>query len=378
MTRVAHMTSVHPLHDVRINLHECQTLVDAGFQVTLIGPPTTEASLPAGIDYVFVRPSRTRLGRMTLTVARVYRAARKSGAAVYHIHDPELLPLAPFLRLHGGRVVYDAHEDLPRQLLSKPWIPRHLRRTIGALVAAALPLVAHVVDAVVAATDQVAETFSRTDVVTLWNYPRLGEFQSVERRPLHDRPPFVAYVGGVTAVRGIHNVVRAMSLVQDGSVRFRIAGIVQPAAYADTLMATPGSQRVDLLGWAGRSVVVTLLSDALAGLVVMPPAPQHAAGLPTKMFEYMAAGLPVIVSDFPTWRRIIDESGAGIAVDPERPDAIAAAIDWIAANRDGAEAMGRRGRNAVREKYNWEKEGTKLLALYDRLINAPRRKRGRR
>ena len=373
MTHVAHLTSVHPLHDVRINLHECQTLADAGYRVTLIGPPSDGAVLPKGIDYVTVRRSQGRSGRMTLTVARVYRAARRTRAVVYHLHDPELLPLAPLLRLQGARVVYDAHEDLPRQLLSKPWIPRHLRPAIGAVVNAALPWAGRLVNAVVAATDQVAKTFSRSDVVTLWNYPRLDEFRAVDGMPFRDRPPVVAYVGGVTAVRGIHTVVRSMSLVQDDRIRLRIAGIPQPAAYADVLQATPGSDRVDMLGWAGRSEVVTLLGDAIAGLVVMPPAPQHAAGLPTKMFEYMAAGLPVIVSDFPTWRRIIDECGAGLAVDPERPESIAAAIDWLMANRDSAEAMGRRGREAVRDTYNWEKEGTKLLALYDGLLSTPRR-----
>lgn len=377
MTHVAHLTSVHRLHDVRINLHECQTLAEAGFHVTLIGPPSPGDLLPAGIEYIVVRPNRHRLGRMTLVVARVYRAAIKTKATVYHIHDPELLSLAPLLRLRGGRVVYDAHEDLPRQLLSKEWIPRYLRPSISALVAAVLPWTASVTDAVVAATDQVAQTFSRGQVVTLWNYPRLDEFEVVDVKPFRDRPTFVVYVGGVTAVRGIHNMVRAMSLVNDPNVRLRIAGNAEPAAYADTLVATPGSERSDLLGWMGRSAVVDLLGNALAGLVVLPPAPQHAAGLPTKMFEYMAAGLPVIVSDYPVWRRIIDESGAGIAVDPEKPEAIAEAIDWVASHRDSAEAMGRRGQAAVREKYNWEMESTKLLALYDRLINGPTPSRGR-
>lgn len=377
MNHVAHLTSVHSLYDVRINLHECQSLAEAGYRVTLIGPPSAVDSLPAGIEYVVVRPSPHRLGRMTLVVARVYRAARTARATVYHIHDPELLPLAPLLRLRGGRVVYDAHEDLPRQLLSKPWIPQRLRPIVSGLVAAVLPWTAIVTDAVVAATGPVAQTFSKGDVVTLYNYPRLAEFPEGDATPFRDRPSFVVYVGGVTAVRGIHNMVRAMSLVKDANIRLRIAGNAEPVTYAETLVATSGSERVDLLGWVGRSPVVELLRNALAGLVVMPPAPQHAAGLPTKMFEYMAAGLPVIVSDFPSWRRIIDESGAGIAVDPERPEAIAEAIDWVAAHRDSAEAMGRRGQAAVREKYNWETESTKLLTLYDRLINAEHQRRGK-
>jgi glycosyltransferase involved in cell wall biosynthesis len=373
LEHVAHLTSVHRLQDVRINLHECQTLAAAGFDVTLIGPRSAGESMPAGINYIRVRPSRRRLGRMTLVVARLYLAARATRATVFHLHDPELLLLAPFLRLRGARVVYDAHEDLPRQVLSKDWIPRRVRPGIGRLVAALLPWIASVSDVVVAATDQVAGSFSRSQVVTLWNYPRLEEFRMGDVKPFRDRPSHVTYVGGVTPVRGIHHMVRAMSLVEDPDVRLRIAGDPEPATYRETLTATPGSDRVDLLGWVGRSSMVELLGDALAGLVVMPPAPQHAAGIPTKMFEYMAAGLPVIVSDFPGWRRIIEESDAGIAVDPEDPGSIAKAIDWVAAHRDEAEAMGRRGRAAVVDRYNWEAEGPKLLMLYDRLIEASRR-----
>jgi glycosyltransferase involved in cell wall biosynthesis len=368
--RVAHLTSVHRLQDVRINLHECRTLADAGYAVTLVGPPSS-GPLPAGVRYRTVQPGRGRLRRMTVGVARLFRSARATKASVYHLHDPELLPLAPLLRLGGSRVVYDAHEDLPRQIMSKDWIPRPVRPIIGALTDLMLPASTLAADAVVAATDDVGRTYRWNRVVTVRNYPRVDEFPTPAIRPFRDRPAVVTYVGGVSAARGIDLMVQAVALVRDPEVRLRIAGAPEPDAYGDLLRATPGADRTDLLGWVERPAVAELLNDALAGLVVLPPAPQHAAGMPTKMFEYMAAGLPVIVADYPSWREVVEGAGAGIAVDPLDPSAIAAAIDRIVADRDEAEAMGRRGRAAVLERYNWVTQADALLGLYAQLTGDP-------
>jgi glycosyltransferase involved in cell wall biosynthesis len=133
----------------------------------------------------------------------------------------------------------------------------------------------------------------------------------------------------------------------------------------------PGWARVDFHGWADRPAVARILASCRGGLVLFHPEPNHVTAQPNKMFEYMAAGLPVIASDFPLWREIVDGAGCGLLVDPMDPAAIARAMQWIIDHPEEAAEMGRRGRAAVEHTYNWEAESTKLIELYRRLLPAP-------
>jgi len=109
------------------------------------------------------------------------------------------------------------------------------------------------------------------------------------------------------------------------------------------------------------------MARARAGLVLFQPLPNNVAGRPNKLFEYMSAGIPVIASDYPGWRAIVDGARCGLLVDPQSPGAIADAMQWILDHPDEAEAMGRRGYEAIRDRYSWDREAEKLMALYSKL-----------
>ena len=94
------------------------------------------------------------------------------------------------------------------------------------------------------------------------------------------------------------------------------------------------------------------------------PAPNNIEAQPNKLFEYMAAGIPVVASDFALWRAIVDDTGCGLLADPCDPNAIATAVAYLLSHDREAEAMGRRGREAVARRYNWSAEEPKLLHLY--------------
>ena len=113
-----------------------------------------------------------------------------------------------------------------------------------------------------------------------------------------------------------------------------------------------------------------LLGKARVGLLLFQPDPNHMESYPNKLFEYMAAGRPVITSDFPFWRQFVSELGTGLMVDPKDPQAIAEAISWILDHPREAEAMGERGRAAVMERFTWEREADKLVGLYRNCILA--------
>jgi glycosyltransferase involved in cell wall biosynthesis len=107
-----------------------------------------------------------------------------------------------------------------------------------------------------------------------------------------------------------------------------------------------------------------MLARSSVGLVTLHPRLNYVDSQPIKMFEYMAAGVPVVCSSFPLWRGIVEGHRCGICVDPMNPGEIAAAIDRLASSPGEVEEMGRRGREAVRERFNWAVEEAKLLDLY--------------
>jgi len=369
--KVVHLASTHALHDTRIFVKECRALADTGYQVVLIVPhDRTESS--DGVELRPVTLPNSRLERMTRVMGQIFRAAWKERAAAYHFHDPELIPIGLLLKLRGSRVVYDVHEDAPRTMLSKSWIPPVLRKPAERLMAAIERMAVRWVDGVVAATPLIATRFPPDKTAVVQNFPRVEEIAFGTGVPFDQREDRIVYVGAVTEIRGAREMVRAMAkLPSDSAARLQIAGVCHPVSLESELRGLQGGERLDLLGWLPRSGVVELLGSARIGLVLLHPVPNYLESYPTKMFEYMSAGLPVVASDFPVWREIVESAGCGLLVDPFDTAAIAGAIEWLLAHPAEAETMGRRGEQAARDRYNWESEAPKLLALYDRLLGGP-------
>lgn len=366
---IAHASTVHPRQDVRILTKEAATLAARFGEVTVfVQDGKGDASGTLGVTIRDTgRPARNRFGRIVGGSARMARALWRARPDLIHIHDPELIPAGLVLKLLGHRVIYDAHEDLPRQILAKHYLPKLLRRPLAVVASGLEGLAARCFDGLVAATPTIAARFPAPRTALVRNYPLLDEFPSFRPDRKHGRP-IVAYVGGISPVRGSTAMVSAMEYVTCGA-RLDLAGPVTPAKHLSELATTAGWPRCRYAGKLDRAGVATLLGSAHLGLVLLSPTPAYREALPVKMFEYMAAGLPVLASDIPLWREILAQTGAGLTVDPSDPKAIAAAIDHILGNPELAVEMGQRGRAAVIESLNWESEARALIALYDQILN---------
>jgi glycosyltransferase involved in cell wall biosynthesis len=199
--------------------------------------------------------------------------------------------------------------------------------------------------------------------------PLRSEFATV-RRPA-ERPSAV-FVGQISALRGAAEMVSAMGKVGKFSeARLILVGETDVPDLLTSLSALPGWERVIYRGWQHRAAVEETLSQSSVGLVLYHPFANAIASQPNKLFEYMAAGLPVIASDFPLWRALVVDNGCGLCVPPHDIDAIARAIEWIFEHPAEADAMGRRGQALVQDEMNWEREENALLALYERLVRLP-------
>jgi glycosyltransferase involved in cell wall biosynthesis len=367
--KVCLLTSVHGPFDVRIFHKEARSLAKKGYSVTIV-VPHSEDTQRDGVEIKAVPVPRTRPERMSLTLWRLFWSALDTNASVFHFHDPELIPIGILLKLLGKRVVYDVHEDVPADILDKSWIAPSLRSSISRAAAWTETAAACRFDAIVAATPRIAQSFPDTKTLTVQNFPQLDVQLETETMSYSNREPLIAYVGGISELRGAREMIEAMSVLSESApARLQLAGFFDPPESQQELAKKPGWRRVDFLGWLSPTEVRELLRRSRLGVVVFHPIENHIMSQPNKLFEYMSAGLPIVASDFPLWRSIIQEARCGILVDPMNPAVIAESIRWLLEKPTEAEAMGLRGREAVRRIYNWENEEQKLVELYARLMN---------
>jgi len=225
--------------------------------------------------------------------------------------------------------------------------------------------------AVVTATPFIRDKFLRVNPnsVDVNNFPIPDELVTVEPRR-DSREHRVCYVGAISVSRGIREIVQAMDYVASDA-KLILCGKFEDEQVAREVRTFAGWQRVDARGWLGRDAIRDVLSRCVAGLVTLHPQRNYVDAHPVKMFEYMSAGLPVICSNFPLWRTIVEGSDCGLCVDPMQPREIAAAIDYLVQNPARATEMGANGRAAIERRYNWPAEEKKLVHLYARLIGQP-------
>jgi glycosyltransferase involved in cell wall biosynthesis len=308
---------------------------------------------------------------MTVKLAEMCCAAFAVAADVYHIHDPELLVVGLALRAAGKRVVYDIHEDLPRTVLYKAYLPRILRKPLLWIVERAENAAARRMSGLITATPALAARFRsiHRNTVVVNNFVILEEFISATRSEWKDRDSAVAYYGGISEERGIQEMVAAMDLLPTTlHLKLELGGRFYVKEQEADLAAKPYWKHVNWHGELDRSGIASLLSKVQVGLVVLHPDEAYLTSQPTKLFEYMAAGIPVVASDFPLWRSIIQGAGCGLLVDPFNVRDIAAAIEHLIRNPSEAEAMGQRGRSAAEEHFSWSNEEQVLLSFYSSLL----------
>lgn len=367
--KVVHMTSVHSALDHRIFKKECRSLAQAGFDVTVVGPHSGD-SVHEQVHIKSVRKHLSRFSRITRTAWNVYREAEKQAADVYHFHDPELIPLALLLRAKGRHVVYDVHEDYPRDIFYKPYLPRWSRKPIAQFAEALEALASRHFSAIVAVTPSIAERFAESNqrTVILFNYPYAEELNSSNPPPWRSRRQSAAYIGTITPQRGIAEMIQAIGLLPESlAPKLEIAGDTMPPE----VTALAGWPRVEFHGILTQSAAYELLRQVRVGVVCEHPIPTFVEAIPVKLFEYMGAGLPVIASNFPLWRKMLERVDCALFVDPMNPAEIATAMEYLLTHPEEAEAMGRRGQAAVASQFNWNREAQKLVNLYLDLVPQP-------
>ena len=369
--RICHVTTVHTPFDTRIFHRECMSLLRAGYEVHLVGRHERDEMID-GVHIHGLPTPPNRLARMLMWPWLACRKALSLHPVLVHFHDPELLPCGQMLRLGGMRVIFDVHENVAADLRWKPYLPRSLRlpmalayQAIEAVVSVGMPTL-HVLE-------EIARRYRQPRAVAR-NLPRANQAPARAARPASQQPRLI-YLGVISTDRGAMTMIELAHILTGRGVDFelRLVGDIREPRLQQKInhaIAAAGlSDRVILTGPLPYEQASQQLAAADLGLCLLHPTPNYVNSLPTKVLEYMRAGLPVVASDFGRWREYVTSTGAGIQVNVAAVEQIADAVQALLGQRQRMHEMSRRGVAAVRSRYCWEKEQESLLAFYRRLLD---------
>ena len=370
--RVVHMTCVHAVDDVRILRKFAVSQAAYGWETHVVAlgeGPMMEMEAGACLHRLPRTKRGGRVGRASLGAWRVYRGAMRLKPDVILAHDPELIPFLGLARLSGVHTVFDSHEDFVLQSAFKTWV-RGWRRMLVLTIARALrALTPWAATHIFATTEGVAAGYPAAKTTIIRNYPVIGELGTGDPEGMATRPKRVVYIGGLSKLRGIEEVVDAAALcnVLEG---VDLAGPIAPEFLA-MLREKPGWAKVRYHGMLDRTGVAALLGQSRGGLVSLHATPNHLHAIPLKMLEYYSTGLPVIVSNFKEWDYLMVE-GAVLRVNPQNPASVAGAMAALC-DDETVTRMARAVAAGPMHHYDWETQSRLAIAAIERLAQAKSR-----
>jgi glycosyltransferase involved in cell wall biosynthesis len=343
------------------------SLHKAGYESAVAGPNGYNDTYE-GIHLIVVAGKRLKPG-MLQRLKRVLQLTHVSALnrfRIFQFHDPDLLLIAPILKLFGKRVVYDVHDDYEVNLLVRLDSIPSLGRMLSKLWWFFERNISRMFDGVVVADRHLATKFEALNPVILGNFPRLDFTSAAD--PFAEKTFNIIYVGGVDRGRGIDKVLDALELLPFEDIQFHVVGKSRDKKLLERLKSNP---RVICHGWVEWTDLHKYYTRAHVGVAFYQPIPSfiyYPGENSVKIIEYMAAGIPVICSDFPGLKTFVEDAGYGLTVQPDNPVAIAEKIRFLYEHQEIGTRMGQNGRRAFEAEYNWEKHERKLITLYQRIL----------
>jgi len=345
--------------------------------LSIIAPYEKPQDRLHGITIYGVQKYRSRYNRWA-TLSALYRKSRELKPDIIHCHEPDSLLVAYLLKqkVPNVKTIYDCHEFHPQSFTEN--LRRPLRDLLRILIERCENYLVARSDAVITVNPRLLMRFKKWNglVVLLPNYPRLDTFMKSERQReiLSSNEVRLIYAGIITADRG---VFKMLELLRDPSLSMQVKLVLigrfpLPAEHRKFLRIVEEhnlTNRVQHKGYLPHEETVQNLMSADIGLFLVNGKERYDWGEPIKYFEYSAAGLPIIMSDLPAKRALIDKNKNGLLVKPEYIGESVNAINYLMANRKQAVTMSNNGQRVFRQEYNWERIESRLLDLYAALID---------
>lgn len=367
--RVFLVSTAHPATDPRIVFKQCPTLAEQ-YEVICALPHADPTGCP-GVHFIQLPYYRRVIWRVLLVAPVVLWHGLRLRPAVMQLFVPELIPVALVLKLFGTRIVYEVQENLYKKLhiktLNRGYVLERAFRWFDQLARHYCYLIF--------TEHGYLDTYTKLTKPyrIIYNYPLVSFLEPFRRayQPNQAQPAFLL-IGLLSIERAFDTMVSALSRIKRHypEATVHLFGR-QTFTYAE-LNRMPDYETVHdnlrFYGHTDQRIAFTKITQVTAGLALLKPVGDYPDSYPTKLFEYMALGLPVVTSDFPLYRAIVDQHRCGLCVSPDDPAAIATALLYLIEHPDEAQAMGKRGRSAVELNYSWETEANKLLRFYESIL----------
>jgi len=364
VNRICHISTVHPLYDDRIFYKECISLSKDNYEVFLIISHSINVTIQ-NVKIVSLPYPSNRIRRFFCNSFTALHKAYSLKPALVHIHDPELMLLGIFFRLLGRKVIYDVHEDIAKQTLYKRWIGVHFFRFVTAKVLRFTEFLASLFfSAIVVVTEDIQRNFRYSKTVLIRNYPRLDLIQDAQVPGMTKNRKVVIYTGNLSEVRGIKQIIDAMAFVD---AELWLIGRWESDDYNALCMKSDGWKNSKYIGEKRLEEVYGYLKLADIGLALLLPIKNYLTSLPVKAYEYMALGIPMILSDFEYWKEVF--SGCALFADPYNTDDIVDKINILLTDVNVCQELSRNAQLRIGNGCTWETESKKLLSLYKGLLN---------
>uniref|UniRef100_A0A7C5V0W0 Glycosyltransferase n=1 Tax=Caldicellulosiruptor owensensis TaxID=55205 RepID=A0A7C5V0W0_9FIRM len=364
MKKVLVLSSAHPWDDERV-FNKITKSLSKKYETALCAVADKQFFEVDQIK-IFGLPKLPRSKRYK-NYLKIIKIVKEFKPDIIHFHDPDLLILSLYFKfLLKKKVIYDIHEDYQLAFKDRRYFPEPFSTMFSIFFNFVEKNISKLLDGVVTVTEDIYTKFNCKNKEVIKNYPVIDTFPEEKNAPL-DGTLNLIYIGSVSQSRGITNLILAVKSLHELDIRLDIVGPAENQKYFEEIKKYE-DKKIKIWGRAPKKDIPGILKNAHVGFVTLLPLSRYKTSLPLKLFEYMAAKVAVVASNFELWRRIVEEADCGVLVDPTDIQSICQAILFFYNNRDQVIKKGLNGYKAFMEKYNWEKEEKKLFQFYERIV----------
>jgi len=373
--KICMITTVHAPLDQRIFHKESKSLLNVGHSVTIIAPDDDKYTKQ--VDGIYIKTiKRAKKIFHPLTMVRVFLLGLKQDCDVYHCHEPGSLLVCSLLKIiKRKKLVYDAHEHYALLIATNPIFPKILQQIIYKISDVGEKFLTSTFPESVITVDEILGNKFREICTNVWiisNYPKIELFEDTHLKTNIENKNLI-YVGGLTEERGIMEIILAfenvLKKIPDAKLLF-VGGFYHQhfkSRIMDYYHKQGLEKNIDFVGQVPYSKVAGYMKEANVAISVLQPNGRYELGISVKFYEYMCAGLPIVINNFKYMKQLAEEIKCGIPVNPTDIKEISNAIIWFFEHPKKARQMGENGRRAAENCFSWEIMEKRLAKMYDEI-----------